>query len=126
MSNIYQENFNCFNRNNTSYQANFAGVASSVNIIPNSCMLHMFSGINSASSQKLKLFPSLSSDYINIEHDFSSMNLSIYNIYGDLLHLTSQTVEGKTQIDIRNLDNGIYFINSISNNTHYSGKFIKQ
>lgn len=126
MNNVYQEEFNCMNINDTSYQVNFAGAFSSINILSNPCIFHIFSGIRSRDVQKIQLFPNPSNDYINIVDDFSTMEFNIYNNYGNVLQIKPTTINGLTQIDIRNLENGIYFIKSFSNNINYSGKFIKQ
>ncbi len=126
MSNIYQEGFNCMNIYDVSYHVNFAGAFSSIEILSNPCRFHVFTGLNSTKFQSIHLFPSLSSDYITIENDMDFIEYNLYNIYGDKLTLKSENNNGKTQIDIRNLNAGIYFINSTSNNITYTGKFIKQ
>jgi Secretion system C-terminal sorting domain len=126
MNNVYQEQFNCVNVNGISYKVNFAGPASSIEILSNSCNLHVFTGVSLEREQSLLAFPNPSSNYINISSANDNLEYTIRNVFGQIQVVNSSIINKRWQLDIRNLPNGLYFINAVSNNIHYYGKFIKQ
>ena len=83
-------------------------------------------GINQNSISGLTVYPNPAIDKIIVENSNTiSGNLSIENLTGQKL-LTQQVIEAKTQIDISNLPNGVYFVKHTSNKNATVAKFIKQ
>ncbi len=126
MNNVYQEQFNCLNVNGISYMVNFAGPGSSINLSSNSCNLHVFSSVELNRTLGIQLFPNPSSEFINIDLSNPGLIFSILNMYGQSQIINSSYIENRWQLDIQDLDNGIYFLHANFNNNTYIGKFIKQ
>jgi uncharacterized repeat protein (TIGR03803 family) len=83
-------------------------------------------GVNSFSySQKIDVYPSPTSQNISISSSNELGTISIYNNLGGIvLHTTSKN---KTeQIDISNLQSGIYFIQAHADSNIYTSKFVKE
>ena len=61
----------------------------------------------------LKIYPNPSNDTLFIEcEDFLSLTIKIYNMQGK--EILSQNVEGKPEINISHLPDGVYIVNAIS------------
>lgn len=86
--------------------------------IPQVAGLHGFS-----SSSSVSLYPNPASSVINIQSEnFTASEYSIYNILGKLVAEGKTDIANDTQINVENLDRGIYFL-KINNNYL---KFIKK
>jgi hypothetical protein len=72
----------------------------------------------------LSIYPNPTSNYITIEAPATG-RISITNLNGQQL-ITRQITEPKTQIDIRNLPSGVYFVRLTDDRTVEVRKFIKQ
>jgi photosystem II stability/assembly factor-like uncharacterized protein len=75
----------------------------------------------------LKIYPNPASDKITVEisSNPSKSELSILNINGQEL-ITGQITESRTQLDISNLSEGVYFVRLTGEKTVQLGKFVKQ
>jgi len=70
-------------------------------------------GIDMLETAQLKIYPNPSNDTLFIEcEDFLSLTIKIYNMQGK--EILSQNVEGKTEINISHLPDGVYIVNAIS------------
>jgi photosystem II stability/assembly factor-like uncharacterized protein len=78
-------------------------------------------------SKLIKIFPTPSSTFVTIETTQipATGQLSIMNLNGQEL-MTRQITSPKTQIDISNLPNGVYFVRLTNDKTVEVGKFVKQ
>ncbi|KGL59020.1 T9SS type A sorting domain-containing protein [Polaribacter sp. Hel1_85] len=72
-------------------------------------------------TNKLKLFPNPSSDFIQVSGLTATANYSIYNILG--AEVRSGSVSENNKIEVANLINGLYFLKLESGNTI---KFVKK
>ena len=79
--------------------------------------------IESDRSKKFSLFPNPTRDnlYITIDNKQADM-ISIYNVYGML----EKKICCKNEIDIAELNSGIYIVEVYSKNTTYRSKFYKE
>ena len=84
-------------------------------------------GIGELTSSGISIYPNPAHDNITIETSFtlSQVQLSISNLDGKQL-ITRQITQPKTQIDISNLPNGVYFVRVTNDKTIVTGKIIKQ
>jgi hypothetical protein len=84
-------------------------------------------GIGELTSSGISIYPNPAHDNITIETSFtlSQVQLSISNLDGKQL-ITRQITQPKTQIDISNLPNGVYFVRLTNDETVEVGKFVKQ
>jgi hypothetical protein len=75
----------------------------------------------------ITFYPNPAADKITIETAATLTNsqLSIMNLNGQEL-MTRQITSPKTQIDISNLPNGVYFVRLTNDKTMEVGKFVKQ
>jgi hypothetical protein len=90
---------------------------------------HTVLGINDLKLQhtSITFYPNPATDKITIETAATLTNsqLSIMNLNGQEL-MTRQITSPKTQIDISNLPNGVYFVRLTNDKTMDVGKFVKQ
>jgi hypothetical protein len=90
---------------------------------------HTVLGINDLKLQhtSITFYPNPATDKITIETAATLTNsqLSIMNLNGQEL-MTRQITSPKTQIDISNLPNGVYFVRLTNDKTMEVGKFVKQ
>ena len=84
-------------------------------------------GINELQESMLSIYPNPSTDKITIELSGSVKEsyLAIVNTEGQQL-LTRQITDPKTQIDISNLPNGVYFVRLTNDKSVEVRKFVKQ
>ena len=68
------------------------------------------------------LYPNPVKDYLNIESKLPILKIEIYSLLGSLI----KTVRNSDEIDLTNLDRGIYIAKIFSNNTVLSKRIIKQ
>jgi hypothetical protein len=73
----------------------------------------------------LKIYPSPTSNYINIEGPNEVYSLQILNIQGQLFHELNN-IDGHQNIDVSFLPSGIYFIKVNYNKVNQIIRFIKQ
>jgi plastocyanin len=76
----------------------------------------------------LRMYPNPATDKIYIEQDFitgSETVVSVYDITGKLKYREALQNNGKIEIDIQNLTNGIYFVDVRTNNKQNMLKLIK-
>lgn len=87
----------------------------------------VYQDINEPQKSGLSIYPNPATDKITLEISVipSKSNLSIINLCGHEL-ITCQTTMPKTQIDISNLPNGVYFLRLTNERTVEVGKIIKQ
>lgn len=79
-----------------------------------------------ATTPAVTVFPNPSSDFININSESDvPQTFTIFNSQGERVLTFSTDADGKKQINIAALSNGIYFINSSTNNKRVSS-FVKQ
>lgn len=70
---------------------------------------------------KITIFPNPSSNYLNIINASNQIEYEIYDLLGK--KVSERLMQENNQIDIRNLENGVYFIKFLEGRTH---KFIKR
>lgn len=76
---------------------------------------------NTLNTSGINIYPNPCYDKINVESDFDFDQIKIYNINGQII----KTFEGKVkEINILELNNGIYFLECIGNNKIATQKFI--
>ena len=73
----------------------------------------------------LKLYPSPSFNYLNLEGPKEDYCLQIFNIQGQLFH-EMKNINGNQKIDVSFLPSGLYFINVNNNNVNQTKRFIKR
>ncbi len=86
----------------------------------------VFVGINDNMESTILISPNPATSEIRIETSTTptKSQLSIMNVNGQQL-IARQITESKTQLDITNLTNGVYFVRLINNRNVTVGKFIK-
>lgn len=62
---------------------------------------------------QINLFPNPANNILQIEQEYSKMNLQIFSVDGKLLNTTT-LIPGTSQIDVSSLASGIYFANFIN------------
>lgn len=73
----------------------------------------------------LKLYPSPSFNYLNLDGPKEDYCLQIFNIQGQLFH-EMKNINGNQKIDVSFLPSGLYFINVNNNNVNQTKRFIKR
>ena len=73
----------------------------------------------------LKLYPSPSFNYLNLEGPKEDYCLQIFNIQGQLFH-EMKNINGNQKIDVSFLPSGLYFINVNNNKVNQTIRFIKR
>ncbi len=73
----------------------------------------------------LKLYPSPSFNYLNLEGPKEDYCLQILNIQGQLFH-EMKNINGNQKIDVSFLPSGLYFINVNNNKVNQTIRFIKR
>lgn len=73
----------------------------------------------------LKVYPSPTSNYLNLEGPKEDYSLQILNIQGKLFH-ERKNINGNQKIDVSFLPSGLYFINLKNNKGNKTIRFIKQ
>ena len=73
----------------------------------------------------LKVYPSPTSNYLNLEGPKENYSLQILNIQGQLFHELNN-ISGHQNIDISFLPSGLYFLNVSHNKGYQTIRFIKQ
>ena len=73
----------------------------------------------------LKVYPSPTSNYLNLEGPKEDYSLQILNIQGKLFH-ELKNINGNQKIDVSFLPSGLYFINFSNNKGNQTIRFIKQ
>jgi len=73
----------------------------------------------------LKLYPSPSFNYLNLEGPKEDYCLQIFNIQGQLFH-EMKNINGNQKIDVSLLPSGLYFINVYYNKVNQTLRFIRQ
>jgi hypothetical protein len=84
-------------------------------------------GINEQQISKLSLYPNPATGKITIEigDGQAPSQLSMMNLNGEEV-LTCRLIKPKTQIDIRNLPSGVYFVRLTNDKMVEVGKLVKQ
>ena len=95
------------------------------NIVSN----EVVSGINDFGTKNpIEIYPNPSSESIFIKFNYNqnqSKIIEVYNFQGKLIKRINLT-SSLTEVDIRNFENGIYFLKAENDNKAVIGKFIKQ
>jgi len=86
-------------------------------------VIHSAQSIESLQSSSIQLYPNPSKDFITILTERDLM-LNILDFSGRVIIETSVNA-GSSQIDISNLNSGIYFVNFLDNQNLYNQKFVK-
>ncbi len=73
----------------------------------------------------LKVYPSPTSNYLNLEVPKEDYSLQILNIQGQLFH-ELKNINGNQKIDVSFLPSGLYLINLKNNKVNQTTRFIKQ
>jgi len=84
--------------------------------------------VSEISNLSLKMYPNPSTDRVFIEMDEisgSEIQVSIIDITGKLMYQEVRPINNKIEINIQNLNNGIYFIDLRTNNKQQILKLIK-
>lgn len=82
-------------------------------------------GINKESDLKLKIYPNPTNDKFFIESlEHNEMNVSIYNMMGEML--SKQQVISGNAISLKDVPNGIYFIQVTSGSKQFVQKIVKE
>ena len=76
--------------------------------------------IKNPTQKSIKFYPNPVNEVLSIETDRNDLTYHIYNLMG--AHILS--TDSKS-INVSHLNKGIYIIKSVSNETHYVGRFIK-
>lgn len=72
----------------------------------------------------LTLSPNPATNQLRIQNtELRIKNIEIYNVLGESVY---QSESAKTEIDISNLNPGIYFVKVFTDKTNFSGKFVKE
>ena len=74
---------------------------------------------------KLKIYPSPTFNYLNLEGPKEDYSLQILNIQGQLYH-EMKNINGNKKIDVSFLPSGLYFVNLNYNKGNQTIRFIKQ
>ncbi|WP_066219178.1 S8 family serine peptidase [Formosa haliotis] len=74
----------------------------------------------------LNLFPNPATDVLNITSNITLDQVEVYNISGQIIISTDLDAVNKTDLDVSNLESGVYFVKAISKNKSSIFKFIKQ
>ena len=92
-----------------------------------SCHYSKITGIIENEQDAVKVYPNPASDFLNIETPFSGtiVNAGIYTIQGQLLKEIAFTTQ-KTELDIRKLNSGLYFLQIKAGNRKTMYRFIKK
>ena len=80
--------------------------------------------MSSFDASKIKLFPNPASTSLTIEANDSIESITIYNVLGQEV-VSKNPLSNSTTIDVSNLVNGIYFVNSTIDGKSSTTKFIK-
>ena len=80
-----------------------------------------------SNGKTLTIYPNPASTFITVETNAAKAisQLSITNLNGQQL-ISRQITDPKTQIDISNLPNGVYFVRLTNDKSVEVGKFVKQ
>ena len=85
---------------------------------------YTINSINKTTKEDLVILPNPTKDFIEIKGDYDKLYISIFDITGKLIKQADIVTSNK--IDIRNLKNGIYFIQITDNETtSFTKKLIK-
>ena len=85
---------------------------------------YTINSINKTTKKELIILPNPTKDFIEIKGDYDKLYISIFDITGKLIKQADIVTSNK--IDIRNLKNGIYFIQVTDNGTtSFTKKLIK-
>lgn len=92
-----------------------------------SCHYSTVIGIEEFENYEIKVFPNPASDFLSIETPNSgvSINASIYSFQGTLL-LRKEFVTSRTELDIRKLNSGIYYLLIQAGRDKRMTRFIKK
>ena len=84
-------------------------------------------GNSSFTANRIKLFPNPTLNTLNLISNVEIQHIEIYNAFGKLVRKEKfSSVQNTAQIDVDNLDAGLYFIVVYANETKQVKKFIKQ
>ena len=76
--------------------------------------------IKNPTQKSIKFYPNPVNNSLNIDTDRNDLTYHIYNVMGAQIISTNSK-----SINVSHLNKGIYIIKSVSNETHYVGRFIK-
>ncbi len=82
-------------------------------------------------NSNIKIFPNPSNGFFTLDigqvnSNFSSIHIAVYNIFGELVHQNVEEVQGRKnkEIDLQSLPNGAYYLRLNAGNNTYSVKLI--
>jgi len=84
-----------------------------------------FVGVEETELAEFSIYPNPASNFVNISSEAGTADVLIYNIYGKLVKQVAMH-ENQLQIDISDLDSGMYIINIISQEEINTEKLIKR
>ncbi|MFA5782897.1 MAG: T9SS type A sorting domain-containing protein, partial [Bacteroidales bacterium] len=96
-------------------------------VLEYACQNGNLNDINDFITDSYKIYPNPSSSniYINTDNDIKSTFIRILDITGRLIK--QETIKTKkTELDISNLQNGLYIIEIINNSRCFKYKFLKE
>lgn len=108
---------------------NVAAVDSHNCYYTSSKLAFVYNSISNSSPTDFDIYPNPATESITINSDKikgKSSTISIYNIEGKLVKNISQTLKNQIQINITDIEKGMYFIKINTDNTSLQGKFIKE
>ncbi len=105
---------------------NEAGYPISLNTVTDSIYFSGLSGVNSISENKLKLFPNPVIDKMNIVFDDNEeYRIRIYDNLGRLIY-ESKPEKSYINLDLKNFNDGVYYISAKSENKNLKSRFVIQ
>ncbi len=105
---------------------NEAGYPISLNTVTDSIYFSGLSGLNSISENKLKLFPNPANDKMNIVFDDNEeYRIRIFDNLGRLIY-ESKPEKSYINLDLKNFNDGVYYISAKSENKNLKSRFVIQ
>ena len=71
------------------------------------------------------IYPNPANDVINIEAEFDVEEVTIYNITGVMVY-NEQCTMNNVQLNVSDLNSGVYFVKVVTNNGETVKRFIKK
>jgi hypothetical protein len=119
----YRGNIECFSFNNQNYS--YSVSMDSTILYLNSCDIIQFVGINSSKKSEITISPNPVTSTFTINIPDEEATFSILNTLGQVQKMAIIREGIIWKLDASLLENGIYFINILTDKNHYSSRFIK-
>ncbi len=88
-----------------------------------------FSGIRpqKKNTSSLKVYPNPTQETLSVEYPVGkNCSYEIFSVTGVLMNSASLNASGKQDVDVRNLDSGLYFIRVCTDGKYWNTRFVKQ